>query len=455
MLELFAERSLAFLLFWGIWMLAPLAIDVTMALVFLTIVIFFPEKKERELFENLTYLPYVSIIIPVHNSSDTLYKCLHSTVNQSYPSDKMQVICVNNGSSDDSFDVFTEFQNEFHELNLSWINMDRAGKSIALNAGIYMIKGDYVINVDSDAWLDENAVMRMVEAFENDHSLAAATGAIHIGKELITKTNFMDIIHYCEEIEYLVAFNVGRRYQSVTNNLFTLAGAFSAFRRDVILNSLMYSERTVSEDTDLTFQIRQRTRINQSRIACVSSAIAYVEPVCSMNKLYSQRVRWQRGQIEVTAMHPGVLDRWSSALGSFNGRMMMVDHTLAFSRLTWTFLIPFLYFLGYPMKLVLAAFAGLYFCYLILDFLYYAVAVKEASGAYRERIKKTWWVIFFLPIFRFFTYWFRFSGILLTMTEPAAWRVENPVDQLKNALNRTRSNLKLRMQRSFAGWFGF
>jgi len=447
MLDIFWERSLAFLLFWGIWMLAPLIVDFSMALVFLILVIIYPERKEREKFTDLNFLPYVSVIIPVHNSGDTIYKCLESMENQTYPIDKIQVICVNNGSIDDSFSIFAKFQDDHPEMGLSWINMERPGKSPALNAGIYMIKGDIVINVDSDAWLEENAIMAMVETFEHDRSLVAATGAIHIDKELGKKTDIIDIIHYCEEIEYLVAFNVGRRYQSITNNLFTLAGAFSAFRREVILNSLLYSERTVSEDTDLTFQIRQRNQINRSRMACVSSAIAYVEPISSFDKLYSQRVRWQRGEIEVTALHQGVVGHFG--LSTFTGRMMMVDHTLAFSRLTWTFLIPFLYFLGYPMSLVFAAFGGLYLCYLVLDFLYYLVAVKESTGDYKQRIKKTWWVILFLPIFRFVTFWFRFSGILLTMVEPATWKVETPTEQLKAALQRSYANIKVKLVRVF------
>lgn len=447
MLDMFWERSLAFLLFWGIWMLAPLAVDLSMAAVFLVLVILYPERKEREKIADLSFLPYVSVVIPIHNSSDTLYQCLKSMEDQTYPSEKIQVICVNNGSTDDSFSIFNKFQDEHLQMSLSWINMERPGKSIALNAGIYMIKGDYVINVDSDAWLEENAIMRMVETFEHDRSLVAATGSIHIDKELGNRTGFMDIVHYCEELEYLVAFNVGRRYQSLTNNLFTLAGAFSAFRREVILDSLLYSERTVSEDTDLTFQIRQRTKIHRSRMACVSSAIAYVEPVPSLNKLYSQRVRWQRGEIEVTALHTGIMG--SFGLSTFTGRMMIIDHTMAFSRLSWTFLIPFLYFLGYPMKLVLAAFGGLYFCYLILDFLYYLVAVKETTGDYQEKIKKTWWVMFLLPLFRFLTYWFRFSGILLTMVEPATWKVETPTEQLKAALHRSCTNVKVKLGRAF------
>lgn len=439
MFDIFWERSLAFLLFWGIWMLAPLAIDVTMALVYMVMVYLFPESKDRASIPDLSYLPYVSVVIPVHNSAATLHKCLYSIVQQQYPLEKIQVICVNNGSTDNSFQVYSQFQDDYLLANMNWISMESAGKSIALNAGIYMIKGDYIINVDSDAWLDEYAILRMVEAFENDSRLVAATGGIHIDKELGKQTRFIDVMHYCEEIEYLVAFNVGRRYQSLTNNLFTLSGAFSAFRRDVILKSFMYSERTVSEDTDLTFHLRQYQMKGKARMACISSAIAYVEPISSWSKLYSQRVRWQRGEIEVMALYADNKANFIGGLGSYAGRMLVVDHTLAFSRMAWTFLIPFLYFLGYPLPLVLAAFVGLYVCYLILDFLYFLVALREAPSSYRERVKKIWWVMFFLPIYRFITYWFRLSGILISMSEPANWKTENPVQQLREALHNTKN----------------
>lgn len=428
-------------------MLAPLAIDVTMALVYMVMVYLFPERKERERIPDLSYLPYVSVVVPVHNSADTLFKCLHSIVHQQYPLDKIQIICVNNGSTDGSFDIYSQFQDTYPLTNMNWISMESAGKSIALNAGIYVIKGDYILNVDSDAWLDEYAVLRMVESFEHDPLLVAATGGIHIDKELGLQTRLVDIIHYCEEIEYLVAFNVGRRYQSLTNNLFTLAGAFSAFRRDVILKSFMYSERTVSEDTDLTFQLRQHQLEGKARMACISSAIAYVEPISSWSKLYSQRVRWQRGQIEVSALYANEKGDFAHGLRSFTGRMLVVDHTLAFSRMTWTFLIPFLYFLGYPLRLVMAAFAGLYVCYLILDFFYFLVALREAPPNYRKKVKKIWWVMFFLPIYRFITYWFRLSGILISMSEPGIWKTENPVQQLREALNNTRQGLIGRVRR--------
>jgi cellulose synthase/poly-beta-1,6-N-acetylglucosamine synthase-like glycosyltransferase len=199
----------------------------------------------------------VTVLVPVYNSAETLYKCLQSIRDQSYPSALIQVICVNNGSCDNSFEVFQRFQYAHPELPLMWASLDRPGKSEALNVGLYSGQGSYLINVDADTWLDKDAVLQVMRTFESDPSLMAATGSIRVDKVLGKDFRFLDLLNYCEVVEYLIAFGIGRRYQNLTNTLFTLSGAFSAFRRDIILQSFLYQNRTVSEDTDLTFHLRR------------------------------------------------------------------------------------------------------------------------------------------------------------------------------------------------------
>lgn len=432
MLEIFFERTLNFLLFWGIWLLAPLLVDVSTAVVyFLSLFVY---SKKNKVNADLDFYPFVTIVIPVYNSAQTLYKCLKSIAEQSYPVQLIQVVCVNNGSRDNSFEVFQEFQQRRQDMALMWVSMDRPGKSMALNSGLYSGQGVYLINLDSDTWLDKNAILNVVRAFERDSSLVAATASIRVDKVLGKGFGFVDIINYCEVIEYLIAFDVGRRYQTMTNTLFTLSGAFSAFRREVILESFLYQERTVSEDTDLTFHIRNMVKNKRGRIACLSNAIAYVEPIESAARLYSQRVRWQRGEIEVVATHSKKIPGAWKALFNFTSRVLISDHTLAFSRLSWTFLIPFLYFLGYSISLVLVSFLGLFVCYLLLDGSYFLVAYKSVDKDFRKELKKIWWIVFFLPVYRYFSYWFRLSGIILGVTEKKSWKVENPVIQLSDVV---------------------
>lgn len=440
MVEVFFERALNFLLFWGIWLLAPLLVDFSTAVVYF-VSLFIKIKSEDEAPDKLDYYPFVTIVVPVHNSADTLHKCLQSIAEQSYPVQFIQVICVNNGSCDNSFEVFQQFQYEHRDMSVMWTSLERSGKSIALNVGMYSGQGSYLINVDADTWLDKDTVKQVVRVFESDSTLVAATGTIRVDKVLGEGFSLIDIINYCEVIEYLIAFDVGRRYQTLTNTLFTLSGAFSAFRRDTILQSFLYQERTVSEDTDLTFNIREALKGKKGRIGCISKAIAYVEPIESLARLYSQRVRWQRGEIEVASVYFKNVPGAFRALFDFTGRILISDHTLAFSRLAWTFLIPFLYFLGYSLSMVLVAMFGLFVCYLLIDGSYFLVAYKNVTKSYRKELKKIWWMVFILPLYRYLSYWFRLSGIIAGMTEQKSWRVENPVKQCTDVFKMYRNCL--------------
>lgn len=70
MLEAFMERALGFLLFWGVWLLAPLLIDISTALVYFVSLLTHREKNEERKTE-LSYYPIVTVVVPVHNSADT------------------------------------------------------------------------------------------------------------------------------------------------------------------------------------------------------------------------------------------------------------------------------------------------------------------------------------------------------------------------------------------------
>jgi putative glycosyltransferase (exosortase G-associated) len=434
MIEFFLERAAEILFFWGVFLLAPLLIDLSTAVVHLSAVFlhFAPSRKKEPEEDAIPNPPFISIIVPVYNSSATLYRCLDSIIHQTYPQNRMEIICVDNGSTDGSFEVYKKFQLDHPGAVISWFSLSRPCKSSALNAGFSISRGAYLVNVDSDARLEKGAVKKMIAAFEKDPLLVAATGEIRIDKDLGAGKNLTDIIHYCEVLEYLVAFSIGRRFQTLTNSVFTLSGALTAFRREALFCSYMYSSRTLSEDTDLSYRLREAQK-KGCRLGCVAGAVAYVEPVSSLDRLYSQRVRWQRGELEVASLY-----RWDTgffkALTRFTGRILISDHTLSLSRLTWTFLIPFLYLLGYPLPLVMAALVGLYACYLVLDFIYYLAACRYVTPDYRQELKKIWWTVFFLPVFRWTVYWFRLAGIVLALQEPGVWKAENPLRKAKEAL---------------------
>jgi putative glycosyltransferase (exosortase G-associated) len=434
MIELFLERALSFGLFWGVWLLIPILVDVSTTVTYFLAFATEGKKPQNELID-LDFYPFVTIVIPIHNSADTLYQCLESIAEQNYPLTSMEVICVNNASEDNSFEIFQDFQYKYPEMQIRWSSLDWAGKSIALNAGIYTGNGKYLVNVDSDVWLDPDAILNVVRSFESDPTLAAATGCIRVDKMLGEGSHFIDIVNYCEVIEYLVAFDVGRRYQNMKNSIFTLSGAFSMFRRDILLKSFLYQTRTVSEDTDLTFNMRRAIRESSGRIGFMAKSIAYVEPIESLARLYSQRVRWQRGEVEVMGVYYEDIPSILGALKDFLARILISDHTLSFIKLTWTFLLPFLYFLGYPLPTIMIALIGMVVMYLILEACTFMVAYRSSEQFYRNELKKIWWIVFFMPLFRYLTYWFRLAGMILALTETKSWKVDNPVQQTVDGIS--------------------
>lgn len=94
----------------------------------------------------------LSIIIPVYNIEDYISKCLESVLNQ--PFQDYEIICVNDGSTDNSLEVL----HSFNDKRIKVIDKKNEGSGIARNIGLEKAVGEYVFFVDGDDWLEENSL---------------------------------------------------------------------------------------------------------------------------------------------------------------------------------------------------------------------------------------------------------------------------------------------------------
>lgn len=101
----------------------------------------------------------VSVIIPVYNTSMYLDKCLTSLINQSLK--EIEIICVNDGSTDNSLEILKNFSNKDNRIRI--INQENQGQSVARNVGIKEANGQYVGFIDSDDWADEKMFERLYD----------------------------------------------------------------------------------------------------------------------------------------------------------------------------------------------------------------------------------------------------------------------------------------------------
>lgn len=104
-------------------------------------------------------MPTVSLVIPVYNVESYLERCLESVKNQTYKN--IEIILVNDGSTDGSGEICKKFVNK--EIRAKVIHQKNAGLSEARNTGLKYISGDFVMFVDSDDWLELDAVEFLLE----------------------------------------------------------------------------------------------------------------------------------------------------------------------------------------------------------------------------------------------------------------------------------------------------
>lgn len=426
------ERILGLAIYWGIWLILPVLVDGLATLVQLVQVALRQIVTRRNPVPELAFPTGVSIIIPVYNGEHTLGNCLQSLRKQAYPHELIEVIVVDNGSTDRTYEVFQEQQLERFQGQMHWISIAGRGKAYALNAGLHLASYPYVCNIDADTVIHPNALREMVRHFEADPNLGAATGAIEVlpspesdEQDRADLDRLAFLIGECEFQEYLAAFWLGRQGQTQSSSLFTLAGAFSFFRHEILLKTILYDNQTVSEDTKVTFDVRQQ--FGEKKLACIPEAIVYVTPTPSLRALYSQRVRWQRGEIEVAALHQEMVGANLLRLrGLALGRTLLIDHTFLFPRLTWTFLFPALVFFGYPLSLIFSSLLIIYVFYIMIAAISMLSVYVIATPAIRARLRHNWWVTSVMPAYRMIIFGYRLAGSIMALTEPAEWRVQDP-----------------------------
>lgn len=108
-------------------------------------------------------MPLVSIIVPAYNVEQYIAVCLNSLLEQTYSN--IEIIVINDGSTDNTFNILQEFQSKDSRILL--YNQENKGLSETRNIGIQYASGEYVCFLDSDDWVDKETIEKAVEAIQD------------------------------------------------------------------------------------------------------------------------------------------------------------------------------------------------------------------------------------------------------------------------------------------------
>jgi hyaluronan synthase len=199
-------------------------------------------------------LPPISIVIPAYNEGRQILDTVRSVMNSRYPMKKMQVICVDDGSQDDTWQWMQIALQEFPwRVRLIRQPFNR-GKRRALMAGFAKAIGQIYVTIDSDSEILPDTLRHLVSPLASDPRVGAVAGNVRV-------LNLTEgAIPKMMEVSFTTAFDFIRSGQSVYGGVFCTPGALSAYRAKVInphlpnwINQTFMGRRaTIGEDRALT-----------------------------------------------------------------------------------------------------------------------------------------------------------------------------------------------------------
>ncbi len=126
----------------------------------------------------------ISIIIPVYNAANSIAKTLDSLQNIDFPSDKLEVVIVDDGSTDSTLDIIRKWgitnKDNKNLPKISIIKQKNSGPGAARNNGVKHSKAQFVYFTDSDCYVKEDCIKQLYNKFKDDITIGAVGGAIEL-----------------------------------------------------------------------------------------------------------------------------------------------------------------------------------------------------------------------------------------------------------------------------------
>lgn len=244
------------------------------------------------------FTPGVTIIIPCFNEEKWIQKTILSCINQDYPIEKLEVIVVDDCSTDKSAEKIKEIIHKLYEENdfkvkdrLKYILMkENGGKREALSKGVLEAKHDLIVFVDSDSFLNPFAIRNLVQPFK-DSKIGGVAGRTDVAN---TYTNNLTKI---QSVRYYIAFRIMKAAESIFDTVTCLSGPLSCYRKEIILenmnswlNQQFFGQKaTFGDDRAMTNFVLRKYRTSYQ-----DSAICYTIVPNDHKVFLKQQMRWKR-----------------------------------------------------------------------------------------------------------------------------------------------------------------
>jgi hyaluronan synthase len=249
-------------------------------------------------------LPKVTIVVPVFNEEQDIERTLVHAMEVAYPADKLQVIAVDDGSTDGTVAAMRQVQARYPELIVVEFG-ENQGKRLALAAGVNLATGDIIVFTDSDSFLHPQAIRYLVEGFA-DPEVAAVCGTCEV------ENKWSNLLCKMQAVRYFLSFRLMKAAESLFHSVTCLSGPLSAYRHEVLMQHLhdwinqsyWGIPATFGDDRSLTTTLLRHHKIIYDTRAVTSTVVPE-----HYRQFMRQQMRWKRSWIRESLRASGFMWR--------------------------------------------------------------------------------------------------------------------------------------------------
>jgi len=222
------------------------------------------------------------------NVEEPPQKILDLLVNADYPHEKMEIIPINDFSSDETRHILEDYARRYPIIKPIHRYEGEPGKPAALNEGIKRASNEIIIVFDAD-YLPPKGILKDIAVFFNDPEIGAVMGRV---VPVNTRTNLLTRLL---DLERTGGYQVDQQARYNMKLIPQYGGTVGGFRKDVVMSLGGFDTKILAEDTDLTF----RLLINGWKVIYANRAECYEEAPETWSVRARQIRRWSRGHNQV------------------------------------------------------------------------------------------------------------------------------------------------------------
>jgi poly-beta-1,6-N-acetyl-D-glucosamine synthase len=248
----------------------------------LLILIYFPNRKRIFSFPESKPEP-VSIVMPCYNEGETVGRAIESLLGMDYPKDMMEIIVVDDKSSDNSAAIAREYEKKYKNVRVIVNERNSGGAAEPTNIGVKAAKFGYIAVTDADSFPDKDALRKMIGFLQEDKTVGAVTCAV-------LAKNSRTFMQKLQEIEYRV-ISFTRKLLDQIDAVYVTPGPFALYRKSVLREIGYFDPKNLTQDIEIVW----RLRAHGYRAKMCLAAKVYSETPVKFRHWWKQRVRWSIG----------------------------------------------------------------------------------------------------------------------------------------------------------------